>query len=361
MVSLVLTPVAQAQTGPETPNEVRAAGAVLDPGPAPAGPFGIGVKRPVIGGACSQCPWGALADKIQTAMAPLGYEVQVCHNCSGIDSVRIVDERRKPPPLRPNQIALGSRTPPPAEVDFGVVAAEFLLDAFHGKGRYASDPARPNLRLLARIEDPNYYLVAVRKGVPIDDLADIKAKRLPVTIVVDDKPFVDTILKHYGIDEAELKSWGGHIVRGLGSPERNDYSVIISFAEGLNNTPESGIWYALSQTSNMRFLQLPDAVLNKLTGPLWSIGEAPVGLIRGMDKPIRTVVSSGTLVYARADAPDQFAYDVARAIDERKDLLKWSLIPFSYEPAQVWRAADLPVHPGAARYYRERGYMPRAR
>ena len=39
-------------------------------GPAPVGPFGYAAKRPVIGGACPGCPWGALADKVQEAMKP---------------------------------------------------------------------------------------------------------------------------------------------------------------------------------------------------------------------------------------------------------------------------------------------------
>jgi TRAP-type uncharacterized transport system substrate-binding protein len=55
--------------------------------------------------------------------------------------------------------------------------------------------------------------------------------------------------------------------------------------------------------------------------------------------------------------PDQFAYDVARALDAQKRLLIFSIIPFSYNPDIVWQARGVPLHPGAERYYRERGYM----
>ena len=49
--------------------------------------------------------------------------------------------------------------------------------------------------------------------------------------------------------------------------------------------------------------------------------------------------------------------DVAKALDVNKTVLKWSIIPFSYEPERVWKNGNVPLHPGAARYYRERGYL----
>ena len=55
--------------------------------------------------------------------------------------------------------------------------------------------------------------------------------------------------------------------------------------------------------------------------------------------------------------PDQFAYDVARALDESKHSLIFSILHFSYDPDLVWKAKDVPLHPGAERYYREKGYL----
>jgi uncharacterized protein len=358
ILSLAFTSAStQAQTGPEAAQHGAVAAPVLDPGPPPPGPFGIAAHRPVLGAACAGCPWGALADKVKEAMAP-DYDVQICHNCSGADALRIVDERRKGPRPLPRQVALGARTPPDAPVDFGVVEGEFLYFARHGLERYAADQPHQDLQLIARIECPTYYLVAVRKGGAITDLADIAKKHLPAIIVVDDKGLATTILDYYGINEKDLNAWGGKILRGP-DPDRENYSVIIGFAAGLNNTPESGIWYQLSQTSSMQFLQLPQDLLARMTGPVWSIHDTPVNMIRGMDKPIRTVVSSGVAIYGRADLPQQFTYDVARALDRNRGVLKWSLLAFSYEPDRVWNFADLPLAPGAARYYREKGYMPR--
>ena len=63
------------------------------------GQTGIPEKKPVFGGACRVCPWGAMAEVVQTAMKPYGYNVQICYNCNAADAPRIVSEARTPPPV----------------------------------------------------------------------------------------------------------------------------------------------------------------------------------------------------------------------------------------------------------------------
>jgi len=85
--------------------------------------------------------------------------------------------------------------------------------------------------------------------------------------------------------------------------------------------------------------------------------DIPNGLLRGIHRPIPTVTRSGHAVYGRDDMPNDFAYAVARALDRHQDLLEWSHLNLSYNPRTVTRAIGVPLHPGAARYYRERGYL----
>jgi uncharacterized protein len=69
------------------------------------------------------------------------------------------------------------------------------------------------------------------------------------------------------------------------------------------------------------------------------------------------VVRTGTVVYGRDDMPDDFAYDVARALDEQQQLLQWRHLNLSYNVHTVWDGHEVLLHPGAARYYRELGYL----
>jgi len=44
-------------------------------------------------------------------------------------------------------------------------------------------------------------------------------------------------------------------------------------------------------------------------------------------------------------------------LDERQDLLQWWINPCPYNRRTVWKAEGISLHPGAAHYYREMGYM----
>src|SRR5258705_13003266 len=79
--------------------------------------------------------------------------------------------------------------------------------------------------------------------------------------------------------------------------------------------------------------------------------------MRSVDRNIPTVARRAYVVFGRSDAPDEFGYAVARAIDEQQDLWMWAPIPLYYNPRTAWKTNGLPLHPGAERYYRERGYM----
>ena len=43
-----------------------------------------------------------------------------------------------------------------------------------------------------------------------------------------------------------------------------------------------------------------------------------------------TVVRTGTVIYGRDDMPGDFAYMVAKAMDEQEELLQWKHLNFSY-------------------------------
>jgi len=80
-------------------------------------------------------------------------------------------------------------------------------------------------------------------------------------------------------------------------------------------------------------------------------------MLRGMNKKIRTVGRSGESFFIRDDAPEKVAYDIAKAIDESHGLLKWYIRIYTYDPNTVWENFGVPLHPGAERYYKEKGYM----
>ena len=324
--------------------------------------LGIKVKKPVLGAACKSCPWGALGDIVKEALQPYGYDVQICYNCWRADAPKIVADASMPPSLanNTNQLPAYLVPPPPnAPVEFGVTAAQFLQDAYQGNREYAGEKPRKNLRLLANIQAPMYVIVAAKSSFGITGLRQIKEKLWPVRIIAFGDEAMD-ILAYYGLTKQSIEAAGGK-VGGAEGPEgqdlRNNFDVIIHYGT-LANTPEFNVWYEVSEKYDLTYLELPNDLLAKLAKDYsMERGTIPVSLLRGVNRPIPTVVRLGTVVYGRADMPNDFAYTVAKALDEHQNLLRWALLPLSYDWRTVWKSGDVPLHPGAARYYKEARLM----
>lgn len=318
-------------------------------------------KKPVFGGACRLCPWGAMAEVVQAAMKPYGYDVQICYNCNAADSTRIVSEARVPPPYRPDpmvpEILAPHNAPGLGPIDFGATALQFLRSAYRGTGTYARDKPMTNLRLIANIQDPSYMLVAARAETGITDLAQIKTKKWPVHILsAGVGGDATSVLSYYGLTRQAIQDAGGSI--GNSAEDAGRFDVVIGGGGPMTTAPEWRIWTEISQKFNLNFIELPGDLLAKLAKDgEQDLGAIPVGLYRGIERPIPTVVRTGTVIYGRADMPDDFAYAVAKAMDEQQQLLQWNHMAFSYNVHTVWNGYEVPLHPGAARYYKERGYM----
>jgi TRAP-type uncharacterized transport system substrate-binding protein len=321
------------------------------------GKTGWDVKRPVMASACeSGCPWGELGDFVRESMRPYGYSVILCRNCNRSYGPRLVSEHDYPPPLDEVNLEDGVNVRLNARVDFGVTSSAMLSAAYHntlaGKGPYR------NLRLIAKIEDPFYYLIAARREIGIKDFSVIRQKKMPVRIMGADGNMM-TILKYYGITAEDLKTWGGKTGVTAEEAIKGDFDILAGFLASPSMNPESSYWTILSQKFDLYFMELPEELLKQIASQNIDAEfvEVHQKLLKGINRNIRTLGRSGEAIFARDDTPEQAGYDLAKAIDENHGALKWFIRVYTYDPKTVWQNFGVPLHQGAERYYREVGYM----
>jgi uncharacterized protein len=333
---------------------------ILGQGSQEVASSGFEVKRPVMAGACLEgCPWGEIGDFVRESMKPFGYEVELCLNCGRTLGPGLVSKSLVPPPPDKEQLAAGMASVIKGKVDFGVTATDFLIRAYHGEYEYKAEGPYKNLRLIAKIEDPFYVVIAVKSGSGVTDLAQIREKHLQLRILCMDSPLTRVIMEYYGITKENLESWGGSTGNIMTERENAVFDVIISDLGSPANNPESDYWTFYTYNYNLNFIALPQDLLNLMVAKVdgSEIVTAKWGLLKGIKKPFKTVARSGESVFARDDTPEQAAYDMAKAIDKNRANLKWYIRPYSYDSHTVWKTGDVPLHPGAERYYREVGYI----
>ena len=211
-----------------------------------------------------------------------------------------------------------------------------------------------------RAGQSTYMLAAASKKSGITNLRQIKDRKEPTWIVGGN----NLIFDYYGIKVEDLKAKGGGIMPQVGTgpgmvTREKRASADVFIGTGLlANTPEQRSWYEASQLNDLRFLDMEEPLLVKLAAvPGYERGTVPLALFRGVDRPIPTVMRPNHLIYVRDDAPDAFAYAVAKALDEHRQLFQVQLEPWYYDPQTVAVSKVIPMHPGAMKYYRERGYV----
>ena len=89
------------------------------------------------------------------------------------------------------------------------------------------------------------------------------------------------------------------------------------------------------------------------------IGEIPKGTYASIDKNVPTIVG-GQCLLVHKDVPDEVAYFLAKLLVENKAILgdeNGSLRDWDPETMHDTLNLAMPIHPGAAKYYKEKGWM----
>ena len=320
-------------------------------------------KKPVFAGACKACPWGILAKVTADALSFYGYQTSICWVCWSNLGPRYMADKTKPtmPANAQFEVPEYIEPPPDAVPDISATSESNLIDAWNGTGPYAADrKPRHNYRVIAVIRTSTYILAAASKSSGITNLRQIKERKEPTWIVGSN----DIIFRYYGINVDDLRAKGGGIMPPVGtggnrvSREKRASGDVFIGAGLLANTPEQRSWYEASQLNDLVFLDLETPLQAELANqPGYEHATVPLALFRGIDRPIPTVMRPNHFVYVRDDAPVEFAYTVAKALDEHRDLFQVQLEPWYYDPRTVAVSKVIPLHAGALKYYRERGYI----
>jgi uncharacterized protein len=304
-------------------------------------------KKLVFGGAGLGTPWGTLGLIVGRALEKHGYEVRVEPEASRDRNPRVLSS---------------------GQVDLGATSAHAARWAYQGKHTFAGEEPRTNLRMLATIMHPAWLGVAVRADTFITNLSQIKERQLPVRVIGGTGSLFEPIWKYHGLSREMIESWGGAFyrmpMRREGAPfvpgpwaRTGEFDVIMDPIYAAF-TIEQTFWYDASMLFNLRFLPIPDDLLNSMCEELGGEpGFIPYRLYRGVEKDTPSMYRPWQVIYGRDDMPDDFAYLLAKALDEGRRFFRMTLLPFSYDEREVAGDRGFPYHPGAERYYREVGYL----
>jgi TRAP-type uncharacterized transport system substrate-binding protein len=251
-------------------------------------------------------------------------------------------------------------------VDIGFVNPSAIVTmAYRGKGFYRE---KLPIRALASFPSWDRMAFAVSKDLKIKSLADIRERKLPLRVStrssgVNNTTYytVSTVLSLYGFSFANIKRWGGavHESPRPTSPERiagiKSGSINAVFDEGLHN------WVPTALERDFEILSIEPKILKQLEQMGYQRAPIPAGKYPGLTAGVETIDFSGWPLITHRWMPNEIAYAVCEAIDARQ-----AVIPVDddrpLDMKSLCRSSDsaplgIPLHPGARKYYAEKGYL----
>jgi TRAP-type uncharacterized transport system substrate-binding protein len=244
-----------------------------------------------------------------------------------------------------------------------------LTMAYRGTGPF---PKPLPVRTIAVF--PSYDVIgfAVRASSGITSLAEIGKERIPLRISTGVLPrsslagnatmfTIAAVLSAAGFSLNDLRRWGGkfHSAPRPSDPSRRkgiETGVIDAvFDEGIKS------WGKTVLEHGFRFLPIDGVVLKSMK----ALGYRPATMLKarfnGLREDLPTIDFSGWPMIVRADMPSKVAYALCEAIEKRRELIPTD----NYKALNVAQLCandeeapyDAPLHAGARRFYRERGYL----
>ncbi|MCL7940328.1 TAXI family TRAP transporter solute-binding subunit [Halomonas sp. ATCH28] len=241
------------------------------------------------------------------------------------------------------------------QLDMGVVQSDVQYQAYNGTGNFEGD-AYEDLRAVFRVHGEPLTLLA-RADSGIETLDDLEGKRVNIgnpgsgqrntmEVVMEAKGWTkDTFSLASQLDAAE---------QAAALADNNVDAMVYVVGH-----PNGSIQEATT-TVDARLIPLNDEAIDGIVEefPYYSKSVIPGGLYKGNDEDVETFGVAATFV-TTAEADEEIVYQTVKAIFDNFDRFKQLHPAFENldQEEMVTMGLSAPLHDGAARYYREQGWI----
>ncbi len=241
------------------------------------------------------------------------------------------------------------------ELEFGVAQSDWQYHAYNGTSKFEDQGPFEKLRAVFSVH-PEPVTVLARADAGIDNITDVKGKKLNIgNPGSGTRGTWDVIEEALGWSRddlqlaAELKS--AETGAALCDGKIDAYFWLVGHPSALTQETLS--------TCDAKLVNATGPEIEKLVAdnPYYRAATIPAGMYNN-EEDVNTFGVAATFVTS-ADVPDDVVYVVVKGVFENFEDFKKLHPAFANlkEEEMVGEAISAPLHPGAEKYYKERGWM----
>jgi TRAP transporter TAXI family solute receptor len=242
------------------------------------------------------------------------------------------------------------------ELDMGVAQSDWQFHAYNGSSKFKDAGAFKDLRAVFSVH-PEPFTVVARADSGVKKFQDLKGKRVNIgNPGSGQRGTMEVLMGALGWTNADFK-----LASELKAAEQSR-ALCDNKIDAMIYTvghPAGSIKEATTSCYSV-LVEVSGPEVDKLVGDndYYRKATIPGGMYRGSDKDVMTFGVGATFVTS-TKVPDDVVYQVVKAVFENFDSFKKLHPAFGVlkKEEMIKDGLSAPLHPGAARYYKEAGLM----
>lgn len=236
------------------------------------------------------------------------------------------------------------------EADFGITNADMAYYAYNGEEPFKE---KQNILAVGAIHDSTFQVVTL-KGDEIKTIEDLVGKSVSLgPIGSGSTNALRLVLEEYGLSPED-----DIVASYLGQSEAADAlkDGRIDAMAVLGGRPHAALM-ELDATRDFDIVQIDDSIIEKIVEDNIFFSKVTVpGETYSLDYDYNTLTVFN-LLFCQADMDEDLIYNTTKALYENLDLMKDYHISFDHVQLENATEVPIPIHPGAIRYYKEKGIL----
>ena len=277
-----------------------------------------------------------------------GMLAQLISNKATIDGKKVAATAEAAGASVANAKLLGAK-----EIESAFVAADILDAAYHGKAQFANGAVK-NLRALGALYPETVQLVT-RADSGINGIKDLNGKSISSGSPGSGQyQLVTDLLKVNGLSRSDVKEDSSSFTQAMDKiKDGNLHATLIT-----GGVPVAAITDA-AQSHAIKIIPLAGSQLDELlkAQPYYTRVQLPANTYKGQTAPVDTLAVMA--VWATHDGvSEQTAYEVTKALYENTAIMGQVHVQGkNISLKTALGVGSVPLHPGAARYFKEKGLI----
>lgn len=277
-----------------------------------------------------------------------GMLAQLISNKAAVDGAKIIATAEAGNASVANSKLLGTK-----QIESAFVAADILDAAYNGQNQF-KDGAIKNLRALAALYPETVQLIT-RADSGVNSVKDLKGKRVSSGAPGSGQyQLLTDLLAVHGIKRDEVKEDHSSFTQAVDKIKDGNLEATLITA----GMPTAAVT-DFAQAHALKIIPLAGPEIGELLKkqPYYTNVTIPAGTYKGVTAPVQTLAVMA--VWATHDAvPEKVAYEVTKALFENVSVMGQVHVQGkNITLATATAVGTAPLHPGAAKYLREKGAL----